>query len=148
MSNLWQQTIDRQREQLLNRWLESGLALFSDRMAAQSPTGEALAQAMAMVLDHFLQGGEERREGIDRIARILAVHPAPPSRSLGLFAELAGLLRAEAPKGTPPGELDRLILALTLEAFDRFMEHREVIYKLKVDETRRSMHMLLRRAGS
>ena len=36
--------------------------------------------------------------------------------------------------------------ALTLEAFDSYMRHREKIYQLKVEEGSRRMYMALRRA--
>ena len=132
MSKTWERVIQENRKDILQRWHERGLGLFAEKMSAGTPVGEALADGMGMILDGFGDGGETCREGVNRLARILAVHPFRPSRSMSLFRELQTIL----------------IEQITFDAFDSFMEHRELIYKLKVEESRSQMHMLLRRAGT
>lgn len=50
----------------------------------------------------------------------------------------------KAPASADTRALKARIDAITFEAFDRFLENREKIYQLKVEETRSQLHMLLR----
>ncbi|NTU92473.1 MAG: hypothetical protein HGB29_00365 [Chlorobiaceae bacterium] len=143
----WQRVIQEHRQVVLSRWLDLALALFPDTLAASGPACQALSESMGMVLDRFEEGGEACASGVDGIARLLAVIPAPPSRSMSVFTGLRELLDAVAPLQADRSFCRERIDAMTMAAFDRFMEHRETIYKMKVEEARRSMHMLLRRAG-
>lgn len=148
MSKTWERVIQENRKDILQRWHERGLGLFAEKMSAGTPVGEALADGMGMILDGFGDGGETCREGVNRLARILAVHPFRPSRSMSLFRELQTILFESASPGADHELCRERIGQITFDAFDSFMEHRELIYKLKVEESRSQMHMLLRRAGT
>jgi len=148
MTNNWKEAPSRNREEILRRWLEAGLGMFLETMSPRSPAAEALRDAMETVLRHFAETGEERREGLESLTRIFAVQSIPPSRSLALFGVLMELLEESVPEGGGREACRRHVAAMQLEAFDCFMESRERIYRLKVEEARSQMHMLLRRAVS
>ncbi|TCD48236.1 hypothetical protein [Chlorobium sp. N1] len=148
MTNNWKEAPSINRSAVLERWMAAGLGLFPERMTPGSPAGEALADAMATLVDHFAEDGEERREGLERLTRIFAVQSMPPSKSLSLFGTLGDILAGFVAGSGEREAMRRHLERLTLEAFDCFMENRERIYRLKVEESRSQMHMLLRRAVS
>jgi hypothetical protein len=143
-----QRIIAANREQLLDRWLAAGLDLLNGGMAASSPAGATLSGAMAMVLDDFEGRLGTCGEGIARLSRFLAIQPVAPSSSLSLFGRLEQLLAGAARDRDEAEACRERVGQLLLEAFDRFMESREVIYRMKVEESQRKMHMMLRRAVS
>ncbi|MEE9904784.1 MAG: hypothetical protein K4305_05045 [Chlorobium sp.] len=148
MTRTWERIIRDNRETILKRWHECGLDLFSGKMVPGTPLAEALADAMGMILDGFHDQGELCREGVMRLTRILAVHPFPPSKSLSLFRELRSILQDIGGIEGDGTFCAARIEEIVFESFDRFMEHRETIYQLKVEESRSKMHMQLRRTGS
>jgi len=148
MSTTWERVIEERRHDILRRWQEKGLGLFAEKMSPATPMGEAMADAMAMILDGFATGDELAREGISRMARMLAVHSFRPSRSLSVFTTLRDILLADAPDRDAAEVCRKRIEEMTFEAFDSFMEHREKIYQLKVEESRDKMYMQLRRCAS
>ncbi len=143
-----QRTIASNREELLDRWTAAGLELFTGGMSASSPAGATLSGAMAMVLDDFDGQLGTCGEGIARLSRFLAIQPLAPSRSLSLFGTLEQLLAGVARDRADAEACRQRVGLLQLEAFDRFMESREIIYRMKVEESQRKMHMMLRRAVS
>ncbi|ASQ89566.1 hypothetical protein CHL67_00190 [Prosthecochloris sp. GSB1] len=148
MSTTWERVIAERRHDILRRWQEKGLGLFAEKMSPATPMGEAMADAMEMILDGFATGDDLPREGISRLARILAVQSFRPSRSLSVFTALRDVLLASAPDRDAAEVCRKRIEAMTFEAFDSFMEHREKIYQLKVEESRDRMYMQLRRSVS
>ncbi|MCF8215668.1 MAG: hypothetical protein K9I59_02215 [Chlorobium sp.] len=148
MSITWERIVLENRETILHRWHKQGLDLFSGKMAPGTPLSEAFADAMGMIIDGFDEDGDFCREGVLRMARILALHPFRPSQSMSLFLELLVILREFAPDGEDIGVCRERVERITLYAFDSFVEHREKIYQLKVEESRSAMHMQLRRGRS
>jgi len=148
MNLTWERIIRENRETILTRWTEFGLDLFSGKMAPGTPLAEALADGMGMILDGFHAEGERSMEGVMRVTRILAVHPFRPSKSLSLFRELRSILLEIGGVEGDATFCAARIEEIIFESYDRFMEHRETIYQLKVEESRSKMHMLLRRTGS
>lgn len=143
-----QRIISANRTRLLDAWMTAGLELLKGSMAAATPAGATLADAMAMVLDDFEGTQGSCGEGIARLSRFLAIQQLPPSRSLALFGTLEQLLAGVARERHVADACRERIDQLLFEAFDRFMESREVIYRMKVEESQRKMHMMLRRAVS
>ena len=143
-----QRIIASNRALLLERWTAAGLELFKGAMSSSSPAGATLSGAMAMVLDDFDGALGTCGEGIARLSRFLAIQPVPPSLSLSLFGRLEQLLAGVARDRAEAEACRHRVGSLQLEAFDRFMESREIIYRMKVEESQRKMHMMLRRAVS
>ncbi len=145
MTTTWERLIRENRSGILQRWHTGVLDLFSDKIAPGTPIGEALADAMGMILDGFASG-DDAAEGVRRVARILAVHPVPPSRSMSMFISLRTILLSLPASGSADPDVCRgRIDVIMLDAFESFMVHREKIYQLKVEETRSRMHMLQKR---
>ena len=147
MSNASERVIHTERAVLLARWHSLALGLFSEKMASGTPIYEGLHDAMLLILDGLEEPGESCREGIEGLARIFAIHPFPPSAFMKLFFELQVLLSELFTDEAEQKALQARMEDLILEAFDAFMLHREKIYRLKVEESSRSMYMALRRVG-
>jgi hypothetical protein len=154
MRTAWGKLIQENRKVILDRWVERGLALFSEKLNPDTPIGEALFEGFGLILDEIEDHGEKLGEAVNQIARILAVQAFPPSRSLSIFFELKSVIHAVSGMGRADNAMKQAdwdacqsrLEQITLDAFDRFMRHREKIYQLKVEDTQRQMFMLLRRA--
>ena len=83
----------------------------------------------------------------------MAIQDFPPSRAMGLFYELKEIVRDIAKKDGVSfsakdwGEFNSRLEQMTLEAFDSYVDHREKIYQIKVDESKNRAFMLLKKAG-
>ena len=141
--------IEEHRSKVLERWQESVLASFPEKMHAGTPLAQALSDVLGQVLDALGGTPEALREALNKISRILAVQKYPPSRAMSLFFELKSILRDIAPRKLKQKHWDEFqtgVEHLTLEAFDSYMVHREKIYQLKVEESKRQTFMMSRRA--
>lgn len=137
------------RSKVFERWQESVLAFFPEKMHIDTPLAQALSEVLGEVLDALGESPETLNEALNKLLRILAVQSFPPSRAMSLFFELKSILREIAPGDVKQKHWDELqtgIEHLTLEAFDSYMVHREKIYQLKVEESKRQTFMMSRRA--
>ena len=137
------------RSKVFERWQESVLAFFPEKMHIDTPLAQALSGVLGEVLDALGESPETLNEALNKLLRILAVQSFPPSRAMSLFFELKSILREIAPGDVKQKHWDELqtgIEHLTLEAFDSYMVHREKIYQLKVEESKRQTFMMSRRA--
>lgn len=141
MTKAWEQAIMENRQAVLDGWSAAAAERLPGGVA--SPVAEALAGELGMLLD-ALAGGSAPDGKLARITRILAVQEIPPSQALALFHDL--LPHCETLSVSARASLRDRLDQLLLQAFDSYMQHRETIYQLKVDEGRRRMHMALRRA--
>jgi Mg2+/Co2+ transporter CorB len=154
MTTEWGRLLQENKQEILERWMEQELLLFSGKMAPGSPVAEALSGALEMLLDHCENNSKFLTEALVQVSRILAVQDFPPSRAMSLFFELKKIiqelsLRGGTKKSLKQAELDMLqnrLEEITLQAFDSYMIHREKISQLKVDEAKRMIFMQLRRA--
>lgn len=145
MSTTLKKAIRERREEIFSLWREKVFDRLSDKMSPGTPIGNAFVEGMEMILDGFASDDDSlRKEGMTRVTRILAVQPFRPSRALSMFVELKTVLLEKIPVVGDGAECVRRIDETTLEAFDSFMEHRETIYRLKVEESHNRMHMQLR----
>lgn len=144
MTTAWEQKVNENREAVLERWISSIVAMLPGQKGRDSLVGSAIADELGGLLDAVTDRTAPAAEPIVRITRILAVQEIAPSKALSILFQLRGLIE-ELPADCDHPCRDRLE-ALTLQAFDSYMKHREAIYQLKVDEGRRRMHMALRRA--
>ncbi len=142
------------RQAVLERWHESVLSFFPEKMHSATPIAQVLAEGLGEILDSFESSPGALRDALDRVSRILAVQKFPPSRAMSLFFELKTILREIAPAFFDKRQLRQKhweefqagMENLTLEAFDSYMAHREQIYQLKVEESKRQTFMMRRRA--
>lgn len=148
--------IQENSEEILQRWTVAGGALFSEKTLISPLISDALSGAMAMILEGIDENGEALGDGLESLSRIFAVQPVPPSGAMSLFFELKNivpetLLKIPGQRAFSDAErtgFQARIDEIILHAFDRYMANREKIYRLKVEESGRRMHMALRRAGA
>jgi hypothetical protein len=155
MTETLDRAIGENRREILRRWKEAGLSVFAEAQAPSPLIAEVLGESMGAFLDAIAAGGDGLEEPLDAICRILAVQPAKPSVSMKLFSSLKAIVPEVLKDAQGQGQADRTQIErfysrtddIIFMAFDRYMIHREQLYKLKVEESRNSMYMALRRAG-
>jgi hypothetical protein len=154
MKTIWIDILETYKKAILEQWLDCALALFPEKMGYSTPIAMVLSKALEGILSGLGTGENNYKDSLDDITRILAVQNIPPSKALSMFLEPKLILRDIMMKITVAGTLTQEVQeafnsrldALTLEAFDSYMRHREKIYQLKVEEGSRRMFMALRRA--
>lgn len=120
-----------------------------------NPVGSSFTEAMEAILDGLIgeQGGDYYRPHLDRIVKIRSLQKFTPSQSLFFILELKKILRTALAKETEQaevsrwlGEVEEAIDALLFLGFDLFVEARERLADIRVEDEKRRLHMLLRRA--
>ena len=92
---------------------------------------------------------------LDEIIRIKAMQDASPSQALAFIfflktvvrEELAKEIRADADLEAEVVELESQIDGMALLGFDVYLKRREKLFEIRVDEVKRSVSGLLRKAG-
>ena len=133
---------------IIDRWHQVVLAYFPGKMHNNTPLAGALLDILGEVLDSFSGSEGARSDALSKITRVLAVQDLPPSKAMSLFFDLKAILRATASGKLQQKQWDAMqtdMEHLTLEAFDSYMAHREKIYQLKVEESKRQTFMMSRR---
>jgi len=151
MNAIFAKLLEANKKSILEHWLDCALALFPEKMAYSTPVAMVFSGALEKILSSLGKSESDCREALDDVTRILAVQNFPPSKALSIFLEPKLILRDIMMKTTVADTLTQEAFnsrfdALTLEAFDSYMRHREKIYQLKVEEGSRRMYMALRRA--
>ena len=151
MKRRWTDFLEVNKKAILERWLDCALALFPEKMGYSTPIAMVLSGALEKILFSLGKSENDCKEALDDVTRILAVQNFLPSKALSIFLEPKLILRDIMMKTNVADTLmqeafNSRLDALTLEAFDSYMRHREKIYQLKVEEGSRRMHMALRRA--
>lgn len=162
MSNSLNTLLAQNQQQILEKWLNLRLTIFSKQKQSlimtqmdqfQNPIRHQLHEGLKVILENFDKKGENFKEALEQICRILAIQDFPPSKAMALFYELKGIVRKLAKK-TGVGfnakdwvEFNSTIESMTLETFDCYSAQREKIYQLKVDESKNKAFMLLKKAG-
>jgi len=154
MSKEWAYILHANRDVILEQWLERSLALFPEKMGYDTPVAEVLADALGKLLSGLGEENQRFRDALDDVTRILAVQSFPPSRAISIFFEPKTMLREMMMKPALAERLTQEVQSafssriddLVLQAFDSYMQHREKIAQLKVEEGSRRMFMALRRA--
>ncbi|MEI7748579.1 MAG: RsbRD N-terminal domain-containing protein [Chlorobiaceae bacterium] len=153
MKTRWTDLLEANKKALLEQWLDCALALFPEKMGYSTPIAMVLSGALEKIVSGLGTSENDYKDSLDDVTRILAVQNIPPSKALSIFLEPKLILRDIMKRVTVAGTLTQEVQeafnsrldALTLEAFDSYMRHREKIYQLKVEEGSRRMHMALRR---
>ena len=154
--------IEQNKDKIHEKWLTRRLGIFSEQKKSlimtqmdqfQNPIRHEMAEGLTGILVHFENKGENFTSALDQITRVLAIQDFPPSRSMALFYELKEIVRDIAKKDGVSfrakdwGEFNSRLEQMTLEAFDSYVDHREKIYQIKVDESKNRAFMLLKKAG-
>ena len=156
------------RESIVERWFEDVLATYpGDSPAAfrrqrdpfANPVGHRLREGTRGVFDALLEGVDRGgpdigkiRQSLQEIIQIRAVQHVSPSEAIGFVFRLKESIRAELGQalGDPRlsselAELDGQIDQAGLAAFDTFVECRERVYELRVNEMKRTVSWVVER---
>jgi hypothetical protein len=157
--------LETRRSAIARRWLELVLATYPEQSRElflkekdrfRNPVGVITAQAVEVLLRGLM--GQETPESVDRtlddIVRIRSVQDFTPAEAVGFIFLLKQALRDVLVTREGEAELEELLVLhgqiddLALRAFNRFMECREMIYKIRAREVMSRTYSLLRQAGA
>jgi len=122
----------------------------------KNPVGASIIEATRDLFEHMLdwQDAGKIAEGLDRLIRIRAVQDFSPSQAISFVFLLKKLLRDEFFKPMQKdGTLDQLLRFearidnLVMMSIDIYSKSREEVFRLRIEEVKRSQSQLLRRAG-
>lgn len=153
------------KEAVLKRWLDDTVSVYADKTAKfllkqknpfANPVGNTLRDGTSSILDVLLRSGkaEEARPSLEGLLRVRAIQDLSPSTAVLFLFRLKRVLRKELGKiATQPGnatelaELDDAVDSMALVAFDVYMQCREEVFELRVNEVKRGVSYLQRRLG-
>jgi len=154
------------QKQILKKWYNLILDTYPREAAAffrknrdsfENPVGARISQGIEGILENLLADKpdeEHLHQSVDNIVRIRAVQDFSPSEAVKFFLLLKKAIREVLAKELEEDpallreflRLEEEIDAVGLKAFDVYMACRERLYHLKVEEWKRNLYMLLRRA--
>ena len=162
MKNSIDLLLEKNKEWILEKWLDRRLALFSNQKQSliktqmnqfQNPIRHEIHEGLKMILENFEEESEKFNEAVELICRVMAIQELPPSKSIAFFYELKEIVNDRVKKleqnltGKEFAEFNSNIEKMTLKTFDCYCGHREKIYQLKVDESKNKAYMLIKKAG-
>ncbi len=146
---------------ILSRWLDDALAVYPGDSAAifkrekdpfANPIGRSLREGTRGILRALVNGknAEVVRQHVSEIMRIGAVQQHSPSRAIGFLFSLKGAIRAElhgavtqAEYSSALAELDNQIDQIGLMAFDIYVQYREQVCELRINEVKRQVSRIV-----
>lgn len=160
------QLLGERRAAIARRWIDAVLAEYGEPTATRwrreadpfaNPVGTAIAEGLPELLDAVATGaplGERALAALEGVVRIRAIQQLSPSRAVGFVCALRGALRAELADVLAGGghaaelrEVEAGVERLALVAFDAYVAVREETFRLRQEELRRSVAVILRRFG-
>lgn len=156
--------LEREHPAIVERWLEAVLATYPEDSAKflrtqrdqfANPVGATLSKELHSVFDELVRGEtvQSTREFLDRIIRIRAVQDFSPAAALAFVFDLKQIVREVVLKEVMErGLLEELarfearIDEMGLIAFNIYVECREKLYELRVQEVKRGAYLLLKKA--
>ena len=159
------ETLRERKEAVIGRWLEDTVAVYAETTGKfllrkknqfANPVGQSLRTGTAAIVEILAAGGEaeEARDPLREILHIRAVQDLSPSQAVSFLFGLKRVLRTELGKiakepkhRTELAELDDAVDALALLAFDIYVQSREKVLEIRINEVKRGVSMLQRRFG-
>lgn len=155
------------RSSILKKWFNSILDTYPPETARifkreknqfANPVGRTINQGMEGIYQELIQGinAETVSPFLDKIIRIRAIQDFSPSRAIAFVFVLKDLLREESKEAESSQEelpFDELVSfearvdQLAMLAFDIYVQCREQLYELRVNEVKNRAHRLLQRAN-
>jgi hypothetical protein len=142
----------RNKDAIVQRWLDDALATYPEDSSAAferqkdpfaNPVGHSLREGTQGIFEALLEGTDAAkiRQCLLEIIKIRAVQQFSPSQAVGFIFGLKDAVRAELGEAARDsqlrcelaeldGEVDRIALA----GFDIFVECREQVYELRINE--------------
>lgn len=153
------------RSALVKKWIDAVIDAYppdaqrffrKEKNRFANPIGQTIAEEMERLYDGLAGDADKGQTvcSLDSILRIQAVQDLEASRAVSFVFKLKGLVR-EALRGghslngasEEMAELEGRMDDLALLAFDVYSARRKKIYELRVDEMKRNISGLLRRAN-
>jgi len=155
------------KSSILKKWFNSILDTYPAETANMlkkeknqfaNPVGSTIYQGMDGLYQELIKGidPETISPFLDRIIRIRAIQDFSPSRAIAFVFTLKDLVRAQmegadtrqdALSTSDMALFETRIDQLALIAFDIYMQCREQLYEIRVDEVKNRSHRLLQRAN-
>ncbi len=154
------------KEAIVQRWLDGALATYPDAAAAAfgrqndpfaNPVGHSLRAGTRHIFEALLDGmdAEEIRRSLHEIVKIRAVQQLSASQAVGFVFHLKQAIRVELGDAVRDpqlsselaeleGQIDRIALA----AFDLFVQCREQVHELRINEVKRRVSWVVERLNS
>jgi len=157
------------REAIVGRWVQRVLAGYGEDAAAAfarqkdpfaNPVGHRLREATAGIFDALLDGPaegelEQIRPYLYELVKVRAVQQFSASEAVGFVFELKEAIRhqlAEAahqpPLAAELAELEGRIDRAALAAFDAFVECKEQLYELRMNEVKRNVSWVMKKMNA
>jgi len=148
--------LEGQQKAISQEWLEAVYATYNKRYANLmresddrfgNPVGFVFKTAIPGIVQSIIRG-EDTRPHLTDVVKIRAVQEFSPSEALDFVYALRDVIDKVCPRLDARQRLrvQKRIDALALEAFDIYMECREKLAQIKINETRRALFKLLERA--
>lgn len=157
------ETLQKKSKVIRQRWLAALAAMYPQGAAAHllsekdrfnNPVGYALERATDELFEGLLDEGGEgvgAKESFREAVRILAVQDLNPSAALSFVRLLKEEIRKELPDGPVAAEdfrellrLDARLDAVVMDGFDLYMEYRERIATVRINEVKAERERLAR----
>ena len=160
------QLLREHKEAIAKAWLEDALATYGSESAQRfarerdpfaNPVGHSLRVGTRAVLDALLDRKDygEIGEQIHDMMKIRAVQQFEPSEAVGFVFRLKGIVRSHVTHGAEFRELarelsdlDREIDRIALAAFDVYVECREQLFMLRINELKRQIPWIAERMNA
>jgi hypothetical protein len=160
-----EQLLREHRDAILEKWTETVLSPYPPETAnflrrskdpLQNPVGTTLFRESSRLLDALLDDApdETLRRPLDEILKIRSVQGFTPSvavsfvfRLKDIVREAVGATRQRGPDPAAVRELEARVERLGLMAFDSYVQFREQLYELRVQEAKRQVSWWLRKLG-
>jgi hypothetical protein len=157
--------LQEKKEAIVRRWLEDVLATYPEESSAAfrrqkdpfaNPVGHCLRVGTRGIFEALLDGtGAERIQHLLlEIIKIRAVQQFSASQAVGFVFRLKEAIRAELGAAASDSrfwpelaKLEGRIDQMALAAFDIFVECREQVYELRVNETKRRVSWVMGKLG-
>ena len=149
--------VDRWRQLVFDSYpLETRRFLHKEKDRFQNPLAYRLSKGIEGLFGALLQEieVEELKGFLDEIIRIKAVQDFSPSQALAFIFLLKGLVREELAEELRDQELAReclelesIIDGMALLGFDVYMQRREKLSEIRINEIKRQVSGLMRKTG-
>ncbi len=161
----FEKLLAKKKDAILQRWVDDALAMYSkdastvfrrEKDPFANPVGHSLRVGAQAIFEALLEGtaAEEIRGHLDGIIKVRAVQQVSASQAVGFVFDLKRAVRAEL--GVKPGdarlatelaELDGRIDRIALLAFEVYVECRDQLSQLRINEVKRRVSWVLDKMG-
>lgn len=161
----FKELLAKKQDAILRRWVDDALAMYAkdaskvfrrEKDPFANPVGHSLRVGTQGIFEALLNeaGDEEIRGYLDGVIKVRAVQQVSPSQAVGFVFSLKQTVRSEL--DVKPGDakfapelakLDGQIDRIGLLAFEVYVECRDQLCELRINEVKRSVSWVLEKMG-